>query len=277
MTILPILVLYYSLIKKKTITTLVLTVLMLVFLVGTGQRGGLFSFVAILFISIYYLSSKKKDDTPRSRSKLRRGFAPYLVVVAVSGVLFGLSTIMNGRVAEGSSVFAAIIKRFLIDNQNCAIVGFRYITTQPLQYGKDWVMSLLDILPGQSGYISLETRIFAFMNGGSSAGTAPPCIWGSAYYNFGLFGVIGLSTILGVITTRLHARYSGKRNDEFSVVIYSAKQFLLAYWVASGPVVLFNNGFISIVLLSCILTNIAMKYRIVIRKKYKGSFVKLSR
>ena len=66
--------------------------------------------------------------------------------------------------------------------------------------------------------------------------------------------------------TGIHAQYSKKVNDEFSIIIYSAKQFLLAYWVAAGPIVLFNSGFVAVLLLDFILTSIALKYRFVFGK-----------
>lgn len=263
--IFPILVLYYIIMNHFRMTSAVLAVLMLVFLVGTGQRGGLFSFIAIVMITLYYLYGKKEEDI--EKKKPRKLFV-YLGVIGVSGFLFGLSTILNGRVAEGSSVFSAILKRFVEDNQSCAVWGFRYIYGQPIQYGRDWLYQLVDILPGKNSYMSLDTRIFAYMHGGSTAGTSPACIWGSAYYNFGCFGVILLSTLLGIVMTKLHSIYTHRNNDEFRIIVYSAEQFLLAYWVAAGPIVLFNSGFVSILLLNIVMM-FALRYPLIIgRRKF---------
>ena len=168
--------------------------------------------------------------------------------------------------AEGRSVFSVIMNRFVEDNQSCAVRGFRYISSEPIQYGRDWIMQLADILPGKNNYVSLDTRIFAYMHGGSTAGTSPACIWGTAYYNFGVTGVVLLSTLLGFAMTRLHAKFSKRNNDECSVVIYSAEQFLLAYWVAAGPIVLFNNGFVSVLLLNIVM-QVALRHPIVIKHK----------
>ncbi len=259
--IFPLLVLYYIIIKKRRASSVILAILMLSFLVGTGQRGGLFSFIAIVVITLYYLYGDKEEQ--ETTQKKPRTIMIYIGVLGISGLLFGLSTVLNGRVAEGGSVFSAILQRFIEDNQSSAVWGFRYINNEPIQYGKDWLMQLVDILPGQNNYMSLDTRIFAYMHGGSTAGTAPPCIWGSAYYNFGVLGVVLLSTILGFVMTRLHAKFSKKKNDECSVIIYSAEQFLLAYWVAAGPIVLFNNGFVSVLLLNMIMF-FALRYPLVI-------------
>lgn len=263
--VLPLIILYYLLIKKITPISILLTILMIVFLIGTGQRGGLASFIVIALLTIYYWARRTKsaEDNGKTNKLLLYGG-----VLFAAGVLFALSTIMNGRVSEGGTVFTAILQRILEDNQSCAVYGFRYIQMEPIQYGRDWLMQMVDLLPGKNEYISLDTRIFAFMHGGSTAGTSPACIWGSAYYNFGIFGVILLSSILGWATTRIHQRFSSRTIDESGVVIYSALSFLLAYWVAAGPIVLFNNGFITTILLQFVLY-IALKYRIVFGKSKK--------
>ena len=260
--IFPLLVLYYIMINKMRPMSFILAVFMLAFLVGTGQRGGLFSYIAIVLICLYFML--RKDDSVDKRKRPNK-FLLYGGILGVAGILFALSTIMNGRVAEGSSVFSAILTRFIEDNQSCAVEGFRFIKEQPIQYGKDWIMQLFDILPGKNNYVSLDTRIFAYMHGGSMERTSPACIWGSAYYNFGVFGVILLSCLLGFVTTKIHAIYTRKTCDESNVIIYSALQFLLAYWVAAGPVVLFNSGFVSVLLLDFVF-KFALKYRIVFGK-----------
>lgn len=261
--VLPLCVLYYIMINKKKPSSFGLAIIMLIFLIGTGQRGGLVSFMAIVLITIYYwLSSKReseKEEKPKNRFKL------YIGIIGVAGVLFGLSTIMNGRISEGGSLFSAIVKRFLEDNQSCAVYGFRYIKMQEIQHGKDWLMQFRDILPGQNSYISLDTRIFAYMHGGSMAGTSPACIWGSGYYNFGVFGVIIIAIFAAFITSTIHSYFSRRECDEVRIIVYSGLQFLVAYWVAAGPVTLFNNGFITVILFYWVM-QFALKYRIVIGK-----------
>ena len=268
-TIIPLLVFYYVMIKKKSLISYVLIAIMLVFVIGTGQRGGLASVMAIALITAYYWMSNSNES--KGIKPIRKIYV-YIVIFGISSALFGRSTVMNGRVASGNSIFAAILKRFLEDNQSCAVVGFRYIKSLPIQYGMDWLRQLADILPGSNSYISLDTRIFAYIYGGSTAGTSPACIWGSAYYNFGILGVPFLAFIIGGVNTKIHAVFSKKECDEFAVIIYSALQFLIAYWVASGPVVLFNNGFIATILLY-FLFMLALRVRIVFGNKYS----KLSR
>ena len=261
--VLPLCVLYYIMVNKRKPTSFILAVIMLIFLIGTGQRGGLVSFMAIALISIYYWSSSRSENRER---KLRNRFRLYIGIIGVAGILFGLSTIMNGRVSDGGSVFSAILKRFLEDNQSCAVYGFRYIKMQDIQYGRDWAQQFVDILPGQNSYISLDTRIFAYMHGGSMAGTSPACIWGSGYYNFGIFGVIIIAILIALLMSVIHSYFSRRVNDEVDIIAYSGLQFLVAYWVAAGPITLFNNGFITVLLFYWIM-RFALKYRVVFGRK----------
>ena len=261
--VLPLCVLYYIMIKKNKITSYILAATMLIFLIGTGQRGGLVSFMAIALVTIYYWSSSRREQ--KERKPVNR-FKLYIGIIAVTGILFGLSTIMNGRVSSGASVFSAIIKRFLEDNQSCAVIGFRYIKSLDIQYGKDWLFQFRDVLPGKNSYLSMATRIFAYMHGGSLAGTSPPCIWGSGYYNFGVFGVILVAFLNAILLNTIHVFFSRRICDEVDIIVYSGLQFLVAYWVADGPVNLFNNGFVTILLFYWIM-RIALKYHFVLGKR----------
>ena len=261
--VLPLCVLYYIIINKKKATSFILTFVMLVILLGTGQRGGLVSFVAIALVTIYYWSSPRREKTEK---KPVNRFRLYFGIITIAGVLFALSTVLNGRVSAGGSVFSAIIKRFLEDNQSCAVMGFRYIKSQEIQYGKDWIAQLRDVLPGKNSYLSMATRIFAYMHGGSLAGTSPACIWGSGYYNFGVFGVIIVAILDAIIINSIHTFFSRRICDEVDIIAYSGLQFLAAFWVADGPVNLFNNGFVTVLLFYWIM-KIALRYHIVIGKK----------
>ena len=255
--VLPLCVLYYYFYNKKRFVTPLLIIVSLLFLVGTGQRGGLISVVIITMLTYYYWT---KDNTAYPIQKKTR---VYIIIFFVTGVFFGLSTVMNGRVSEDDTVLSTIIQRFITDNQSSALYGFRYIKMSDIQYGKDWLLQLKDILPGKNSYTSLDTRIFAYIYGGSTDGTAPPCIWGSAYYNFGYVGIVIVALFTSFLTTYIHKVFFEKKCDEFSIITYSAYQFLVAYWVAGGPVVLFNNGFITVLLLYWIM-QLATKYRITI-------------
>jgi len=262
--VLPLCVLYYTMINKKKITTILLNVIMIIFLIGTGQRGGLVSFIAIALLTVYYWFNYKKEKGVVEKKPIKK-FKIYISIILIAGILFSLSTVMNLRVSENGTIFSAISQRFLEDNQTSALIGFRYIKMQNIQHGRDWLNQLVDILPGKNDYITLDTRIFAFLYGGSMDGTSPPCIWGSAYYNFGVYGVIIMGIITSYIAAKIHYIFSRKDCDELEIIVYSSLQFLLAFWVVSGPVTLFNSGFITVIILYFIL-KFALRHRIVFKR-----------
>lgn len=248
--ILPLAALYYFMMNQKKVLSYILMVAMLLFLVGTGQRGGLVSILAIYVITIIFWNGQNQNE----KNNLKNGkMFKYFIIISVSIGLFALSTVLNGRVQQGGTVLSAIYKRLIEDNQSSAIDGFRYIKHQKIQYGTDWMLQLADILPGKNDYVSLATRIFASTNGGSMAGTEPACIWGCAYYNFGVFGVIFIGCFVGFIAGKMHSSFSSKICDELDIITYSSVSFLFAYWVADGPIVLFNNGFVATLLLYVIM------------------------
>ncbi|MBQ6267059.1 MAG: oligosaccharide repeat unit polymerase [Clostridia bacterium] len=262
--IIPCLTLYYIFLKKNRAVSIVLAILAIIFMLGSGQRGGFISFMCIALVAVYYWQSGgNEQETEKKRRSTAR---TYIVILAVALSLFALTTIMNGRVSSGGSVSQAIIKRIFSDNQSTAIQAFRYVDAQPCQYGRDWYLMLRKLLPGAPSYMSLATRVFALMKGGSTDGTAPPCIWTSSYYNFGVPGVILVSSVLGVATAKLHRSYTERTCDELTTILYAGKSFLLGYWLVDGPVTLVNNGFVALCLLDFLMNWIAFKVRFKVKR-----------
>ena len=239
--ILPILTVYLinaGGIKEKNIAYAIFP-LMIIFILGTGQRGGFVMFVliwatALLLVHRYY-----------GESNLRK-----LIILGVGFILlFSITTILNGRVSNDGTVVGAMMARIMDDNQACAIRGFRYIIDQPVQWGVDWFSQIIDILPGKNEYQSLATKIFARMNGGSTAGTAPACLWGSAFYNWGWLGVTLFPWILGHFYSYVYMCFVKKPSNKLRIFLYSGEFVILGMWVSDGPMVLFNQGFITVVLM----------------------------
>lgn len=262
--IIPSLTLYYLFIKKNHIYSYVLAVLAIIFMLGTGQRGGFVSFMCICILAVYFWQVAKEERV--LEEKKRPAFRTYVIIFIVAMSLFALTTIMNGRVSSGGSVFGAILKRIFNDNQSTAVHSFEYIDGEPCQYGRDWYLMLRKLLPGAPAYMSVATRVFAMWNGGSTRGTAPPCIWTSAYYNFGVIGVVIVALILGIATARLHRRYTKRNCDELAIILYAGKSFLLAYWIVDGPITLINNGFVALCLLEYVMNKIAFKVRLKVKR-----------
>ena len=258
--IIPSLTLYYIFVKKRHIYSYILAILAVIFRLGTGQRGGFISFMCVCVLAVYYwqIATEERLVEERKRSSAKT----YIIIFATAMSLFALTTIMNGRVESSGSIISAMLKRIFNDNQVSAIHAFRYVYDEPCQYGRDWYLMLRKLLPGAPSYTPLAVKVFALIYGGSTAGTSPPCIWTSAYYNFGVFGVVLVSSVLGIVTVKLHRKYTRKELDELSTILYAGKTFLLCYWLVDGPVTLVNNGFVALCLLEYVMNKIAFKVRI---------------
>lgn len=226
--------------------------LMIMFILGTGQRGGFVMFVLMWGVALLYIHKYYNEGN------LKRLF----LIGALFFIIFSLMTVLNGRVSDGS-VIKAMAKRVLDDNQACAVYGFRYIVNQPIQWGADWFNQIIDILPGKNEYQALSVKIFAIMNGGSTAGTAPPCIWGSAFYNWGWLGVTIFPAILAHFHAYIYRRFMRKKSNKIRLFLYAGAFVILGMWIADGPMVLFNQGFVTIILMLLV---IKISKRFVIRR-----------
>lgn len=216
---------------------------MIIFLLGTGQRGG---FVVFLLIWLVYLLFMHKFMQIKNIKRI-------IKTIFFFGGIFAITTILNGRVKDGSNIIQAMLVRFFGDNQYCAVYGFRYIYYENTQWGLDWLLQLHDILPGKNIYTPLSIKIFAMINGGSTAGTAPSCIWGSVFYNWSWFGVVIIPFLLAFLYTFLFKRFIQKDTNKLRLLLYSGSFVILGMWIADGPIVLFNQGFVTIALMSIIL------------------------
>lgn len=217
--------------------------IMIVFILGTGQRGGFVMFILMFAVALLYMYKFYRDR----KIKL-------ILVFLIGGafVLFAFMTIFNGRVASDGNVIQSTISRVFNENQECAVIAFRYIDSTPIQYGRDWYLSLMDILPGKNDYQQLSYVIFEIMYG-TDRGTAPPCIWGSAYYNFGWFGIVLMPFLMGILYQKLYYIFKTKKINHLRIFLYSAMFVVLGSWLSDTPMVLFNQGFITLVILTMVL------------------------
>lgn len=223
----------------------------IVFLLGTGQRG---QFVLILLVLIVDIFLQKKYLNYNVK------FSHICIVVGIAFVMFSVLSFSNGRVSDSSTsvvegAIQSFTKRIFDDNQECAVVGFRYIDSLPVTWGGDWLHMLADLLPGKNDYLSIDYRIFKIVYG-STNGTAPPCIWGSAYHNFGYLGVPIFSFVLGYIYERVYISFLRKQKNQINIGIYAGIFVLMGSWMAGSPVYLFNTGVVSLIIMKMILLNI---------------------
>lgn len=206
-------------------------------LLGTGQRTFFVFFVlmALIFISVI--------------RRGRFGRRNLIILGSIFFFVFTLQSVLLGRVEEFgiSSGISEVAHRVFSSNQLAAVVGFRYIHGEGIQYGRDWLQSVIGILPGHSGS-DVSNRIFSIMYGGMR-GTSPLSVWGSAYYNFGLPGALVLGSLMGVIYGSVYRIFLRGKFIVFRVACYSAIFLYLSVWVAGSPIQLLNNGLATAVLL----------------------------
>lgn len=214
----------------------------LIFILGTGQRGAFVTFAIVLVVFIYYLN----------RAMFKK-WAPIVVLAAIP--LFFLSTIALGRAKDqlasatgvwGQAVvlFNQTLFRAFGSNQEASVVGFRYVHGLPTQFGGDWLRALVGLLPGVSGS-DISNQVYKQMYG-STRGSAPLSLWGSAYYNFGTVGALLLACILAAGLHMLTLRISKMRKINSMELMGMAGVFtILGSWVVSGPAYLLNAGIVA--------------------------------
>ena len=235
--------------KIPKIAALGLFVLMTIFLLGTGQRNAFVFVCAILVVYFYLMRREYRIKVVSKMTLLIFGFAAVLFLVVL--------TISNKRVSGAdNAVLAALeslVDRFLGVNQRTAITAFRYIDTQPTVWGYDWWMMMMDILPGKSGYLSVD-RIVFYMAYGNYSGTGPPCLWGSAWYNFNILGVTIFPLLLGYLYQNVYQKMRAfPRKNRMYMLLYAALCVYLGIWAYGTPMMLFNNGVVTVLLMRWIL------------------------
>lgn len=245
--LLPILasfVLFFEKTKTKRIITIPIYILMIVFLLGTGQRNAFVFYCFFMFVYVYMM---KKDH---EIILINRSQIIGLTTVAIAFLV--VLTITNGRVDSDDKIGGALLsllrRVFLID-QESAIVGFQYMDSQETVWGYDWWKMLEQLLPGKSDYIPVA-NISYYLVYGTYRGTNPPCLWGSAWYNFNIFGVTLFPFIMGVLYEKLHkTTMMFRRKDRLYLLIYAGLCTYLGVWTSGTPMTLFNNGVVTLLIL----------------------------
>ena len=218
--------------------------LMVIFLLGTGQRNAFVFYCAIVCVYMYLMWREHQIKIMSKKT---------LIVLGSFAVLFlAILTISNNRVSSDGNMFIgaleSLLDRFLGVNQRTAITAFRYIDTQPTVWGYDWWMMMMDILPGKSGYLSVD-RIVYYLSYGTYSGTGSPCLWGSAWYNFNFIGVTIFPLFIGYMYQNTYNKMIAFPNkNRFYMLLYSALCVYLGIWSYGTPMTLFNNGVVTVLL-----------------------------
>lgn len=244
-TVLPSLTLVVSLYLIKTRNRwryLVVAPLVLVSvygILGTGQRGAFILFSATTLVFIYFFDRRRF---------LRRA----AVTAALTAPLLLVVTYMLGRSASSLArdsgpfekiwtLIVEIFRRLFYVNQYSGQQAFRYTSSEPIQYGREWYQSILGVLPNNSGSpLAHEVYKAVF---GSDRGTEPPSMWGSVYYNFGWWGVLAIPVALAVGFQMISIRALAKRQVNTLELVGMSGTFVVAgTWIVGDPMHLLNAG-----------------------------------
>ncbi len=218
-------------------------------LLGTGQRGAVVLFAVTGMIYVYLL---EKRAFPRRGVLL---LALVLPIIIVSTLALGRTTSnLAPDVGVGGRSVAALAEfrgRVLQDNQESAVVGFRYIYDRPVQNGAEWKLAFSGLLPGSRG-TDLPNRIFAVLYG-TPRGTAPPSLWGSIYHNFGFGGIVLAPWLLAYgICAVTHFGTKPKQRNTLEVIGIAGTFTAIGFWAAGDPTYLLNVGLVVYLFLWCV-------------------------
>lgn len=231
---------YHYRTQGRHLVTILLVPATLVFLLGTGQRAPLVRTLAFVAITLYLVAPK---DMARH--------APRISLIGLP--LFFLATFATGRAAqelaraEGAGgvitvFFNQLLFRIFGSSQLGAVVGFRWVYEQEqIPFGSEWAQGLVGLLPGQKGP-DTANQIFALLYG-STRGTAPLSLWGSAYYNFGMVGALVIAVAIALVLSKLsHSVASLPAINVLEATGLAGMSMTFGLWISDGPTTPLNAG-----------------------------------
>lgn len=194
---------------------------------GTGQRAYLFFSIAGFLIFL--------DAFDRIR------YVALVPLFVVFFVFFGYQSYSLGRTSGVSVdvILEQVLARFGGDNQAGTIEGFRYIASQPIQFGAEWFMAIGGLIPGVKGS-DLAHRVHEYMFG-TLRGTVPLALWISIYHNVGLWLFAPCMFVLLKVIERVRDFFLNTRSV-FHVMVFAFLSFYIGLMPISDPAQLINNG-----------------------------------
>ena len=222
----------------------ILVVPCLIFLLGTGQRGALF--IACCIAGVFFNASLPA----KARRKVNTVLVIFLVILLLSGTLvLGRTITQITTMTDIRSLVSELSDRFIVGNQSSAVAGFRYVYGQPPQWlDGEWVRGLESVIPGHERRVGLASEIFRVFYG-STRGTAPASIWGVAWHDFGLPGVLGLAFALGLSYQWLYATLIRGPKTLARLLVYASLSVILGLWISGALDSPINDGLITVVIL----------------------------
>jgi hypothetical protein len=217
----------------------------LYFITAFGTRGQII-FLALVFIALV----SKFGPVPEAWKSARK---MTYIVFALLIMFYGVSTILMGRVdtnpATGNLLEAAggTIYDFY-DRTTGAYASemlslVRYLMTQPIGWGAEWLQALSSMIPGGTkGYgFANEMSLFLY---GAIEGNVGLNVYASMFYNLGLAGSLIGFALLGFVLQTFTINYVRGERKITRVVILFALGFRLAMF--RDPYSLFLEGFVTL-------------------------------
>jgi len=234
-------------VKSKKVLYLVLVPIAFFGLVGTGQRAFLMYTFVSFQLSSYYLD----------KFKVRSIVIPSLFIVFI----FGVGSFFLGRTDELSagSILENLLARIFIIEQQDSLRTFQYLYDIPITYGYDWFRGIIGIFPGIKGS-EIQHIVFGLIHG-TERGTASISFIGSIYHNFGLVGVILISSLLAFFLNKITYEFLRRKKIVGNIVIFSFITFYMAIYSAGDIVFLFNKGVILLIIISYFIYKVRLLWK----------------
>lgn len=234
--------------RHWVIPSIVVLSVSLLALAGTGQRGPLILFLAVVFVYFTFCGGRLLSSAT-------------VIFGAIGAALIALGTLALGRGAADVEAADSNIDRFglllgqffyrlTIEGAEARVYGFRYIyEVKGVQFGNEWLETLAGLTPFSRGS-TLPNEIFAYMYG-SSRGNAQPSLWGSIYYNFDIIGVLLAPFLLSFIFVWLDGKIERdlRHAVPLAVIGMAGCTVVLGTWVTGTPAVSINKGLVAFLLL----------------------------
>lgn len=194
----------------------------LYFLTIMGGRGWL-----VHAVLAFALLVSPWGPVPAAWRRIRR------VVVAVMAALAGfyiVTTFFMGRLQGESGSLESTVVAAGGDLAN-RVIGvaapyieiMRVLLHQPVVWGREWLSTLVSILPGAPKGFGFGNELHALVFSGNTWGTMALPVWGSFWYNWGVAGTLLLAVLTGFLVQEFTIWYvRGDRSLTRIVILFVA-------------------------------------------------------
>lgn len=228
--------------RKLRLTAYAAVLPALLFLLGTGQRHPIVSFMLSISI-IGYIVTPRRNHKKILGSFIIVGFAIFTVMT----FLLGRYTHTGSFRSDLPMVFLGIVNRILYSNSvGTASLFHIFPNPEPFRWGWTWLSDLQGFLPGP--HVGFSAWLYRRLYG--DVGTAAPMCFGEMYANFGLAGVFWGAFVLGLTLQGMHVAWCRRRRFRAEhLVLYAMLSMSCARWAMGGLLGPIQHGLVALPLL----------------------------